>query len=174
MSYLIKSSSLHHYQTRNSANKDFSLPLVSTEFKSKSIIFQGSNIWSTIDKKCDIEPRNVNLFSHFLEILNIDVSTFEMNFICSLTLHGSPNLQHIVKRLNLEVSIECIKSSKPGPATGGSGAMAQSSFIYASASEALAGKKVHSQEFLQAHFCIGFYLPLLYNSHAFFKYLSWY
>ena len=44
----IKTNLRHHHMTRQSSNDNFSLPLVSTNYKQRSIIYEGVKIWNSL------------------------------------------------------------------------------------------------------------------------------
>ena len=53
-----------------------------------------------------------NLVRQLSEILSMDVSNFDDDFICSLMLYGNSELPYIVNRMILEATLEYIKSSR--------------------------------------------------------------
>ena len=53
-----------------------------------------------------------NLLGQLSEILSMDVSNFDDDFVCSLMLYGNSELPYIVNRMILEATLEYIKSSR--------------------------------------------------------------
>ena len=67
----IKTNLRHHHMTRQSSNDNFSLPLVSTNYKQRSIIYEGVKIWNSLPlriKKLENKPSfTKKLKNYFLE-----------------------------------------------------------------------------------------------------------
>ena len=53
-----------------------------------------------------------NLLGQLSEILSMDVSNFDDDFVSSLMLYGNSELPYIVNRMILEATLEYIKSSR--------------------------------------------------------------
>ena len=65
----IKTNERHHYETRQSSNDNFSFPLVSTNYKKKSIIYEGVKVWNSLPsqiKKLPNKPSFTKKLKNYL------------------------------------------------------------------------------------------------------------
>ena len=53
-----------------------------------------------------------NLLGQLSESLSIDISNFDDDVVCSLTLYGNSELPYIVNQIIIEATLEYIKSSR--------------------------------------------------------------